>query len=267
MRIISLTSIPPRFAYLGEVLEGLLAQKADAVHLYIPRSYRRFPDSDIPLPDLPNGIELRYIDQDFGPATKVLPAISEFAAVDAQILFCDDDVIAAPDWASKLFDIQARRPTEAVATLGRLADGYVLKRKNPPLRPVAKQIKLKHDVQYRFERVLARFSDFVPTRRPIVFPGYVDILFGHGGVVVKPDFFDDEAFKVPEESWFVDDIWLSAQLARNQIPIYCPWRLKCPVGSLASKDASLLDLKVEGEDRSAMNRTASLYCQSKFGIW
>ena len=41
--VISLTSIPPRFATLGPVLETLTAQGADAVVLALPRTYRRFP--------------------------------------------------------------------------------------------------------------------------------------------------------------------------------------------------------------------------------
>ena len=42
--------------------------------------------------------------------------------------------------------------------------------------------------------------------------GFADILQGLGGVVVRPDFFDDEAFDIPDILWAVDDVWLSGML-------------------------------------------------------
>jgi hypothetical protein len=38
-RIISLTSIPPRFARLAPTLRALQEQAADEIRLYIPRRY------------------------------------------------------------------------------------------------------------------------------------------------------------------------------------------------------------------------------------
>ncbi|MGB0493965.1 MAG: glycosyltransferase family 2 protein, partial [Paracoccaceae bacterium] len=67
--IISLTTVPPRFPYIGENLRGLLRQNAeiDAINLYIPKQYKRFSYKEYELPILPEGVNLRIVPQDYGP--------------------------------------------------------------------------------------------------------------------------------------------------------------------------------------------------------
>ena len=74
--IVSLSSIPPRFHKIGATLQALLGQSAriDRICLYIPEVYRRFPDWDGSLPEVPEGIEIHRTEADLGPATKVLAA-------------------------------------------------------------------------------------------------------------------------------------------------------------------------------------------------
>lgn len=46
---------------------------------------------------------------------------------------------------------------------------------------------------------------------------------GCAGIMIKPKFFTEEFFdykKAPEEAFFVDDIWISGNLARRDIPRY-----------------------------------------------
>jgi hypothetical protein len=260
-----LTSIPPRFPFLKAVLEGLVAQRAaDEIRLYIPKRYRRFPAYDGSLPEVPVGINICRTNEDYGPATKVLPAIREFRGRDVQILFCDDDGVFPPGWAKRLFKVQSKRKTQTIATLGR----RVTKDAPKPGWPCARQIVHKHDIQYRFGRFLEKKFGFNrPNFRPIVFPGYVDIMFGVCGVVVRPEFFDDEAFEIPEEAWFVDDFWLSAQLARNGVKIYCPWRFPCPRSGEAWSQDSLLDLEIEGAGRQALNCAAVKWVKNRYNIW
>ncbi len=268
MRIISLSSIPPRFPFLKKSLESLVSQKSvDEVRLYIPKKYRRFPDYDGSLPDVPKGVTICQIDEDLGPATKILPACRDFKGQDVQILFCDDDGLFPKNWAKKLFDIQAKRSDEAVATLGRPVGGYVPNHVVARRGTYAKQILIEHDIQYRAGRVLQKMFGYVPLKRPMIVAGYVDVFFGVCGVVVKPDFFDEEAFDIPDVAWAVDDVWLSAQLARKDIAIYTPWRLPCPRSSEAVDEDSLLDLEVEGDGRQDLNRKTAIYCQQKYGIW
>ena len=74
--VVSLSSIPPRFAELAPTLNSLVNQSADiaGVYLYVPESYRRFPEWDGSLPDVPAGVEVRRCAEDWGPATKILGA-------------------------------------------------------------------------------------------------------------------------------------------------------------------------------------------------
>jgi len=268
VRIISLSSIPPRFPFLKESLQTLVDQEvADDIRLYIPKKYRRFPEYNGELPEVPASVTVCQIDDDLGPATKILPACKEFRNQDVQILFCDDDGLFPKGWAKRLFKTQSKRSDQAIATWGRAIGDYVPNPVLPRRGSYAKQIRIEHDVQYRAGRVLQKMFGYIPLIRPMIAPGYVDVFFGVGGVVVKSDFFDDEAFNIPDEAWTVDDVWLSAQLARNNISIYCPWRLPCPRSSDSVNQDSLLDLEFQGETRQESNRKAAQYCQKKYGIW
>lgn len=267
-RVISLTSIPSRFPRLQPTLQSLLEQDADEVRLYIPPSYRRFPDWDGKAPDVPRGVTLCFADQDYGPATKILPACSDLQGQDVQILFCDDDGTYAPSWAEALFSIQAERPQDAVAGYVRSAQGYVPNQVHPVKEPRVQEVPIKRDIPYRLARLSQKvFRTPAPWRRPIRKGGYGEIFFGVGGVVVRPDFFDEVAYEIPKEAWAVDDVWLSAQLARRGIAIYCPARHPMPREAGQSHTDSLLHLETDLGGRQELNRKAARYCQEKFGIW
>jgi GT2 family glycosyltransferase len=246
-------------------LESLLAQGADQVRLHIPHTYRRFPDWDGTLPSVPAGVQVIRCDTDLGPATKILPAARDLRGQDAQILFCDDDCIVPPGWADRLFAIQARRPDQAVAVYVRPS---YLPAARPPESCQAWQVPVAWDIPYRASRLMHKlFGTSVAFRRPFWIPGYGAVLFGVGGVVVRPEFFDDTAFDIPEIAWLVDDIWLSAMLARRGIRIYCPWRAALPKPQDSSTLDALLDTTFAGQDRQALNRAAAEFCRDRFGIW
>ena len=99
--VISLTTIPPGFVHVRECLQSLLVQAADvaAISLHIPQSYKRFACAESHLPRLPKAVNLRVVDEDLGPATKILPACREYQAQDVFILSCDDDKIYDRGWA------------------------------------------------------------------------------------------------------------------------------------------------------------------------
>ncbi len=99
MDVISLTSIPPRFAGLGPVLESLLEQGADRVALALPRRYARFTGPVTP-PPLPSGVTLLRPVTDHGPITKLLPAQARWP--DARLILCDDDCLYGAGWLDAL---------------------------------------------------------------------------------------------------------------------------------------------------------------------
>jgi len=108
--VISLTAIPPRYGQLPRVLAALLAQGADRVALVLPRRYARFGAA--PRPTLPGGVTLIETEDDAGPAGKLLATARAFP--DADILYCDDDWIYGPGWASAFRAARVRHGAEAV---------------------------------------------------------------------------------------------------------------------------------------------------------
>jgi hypothetical protein len=273
LRIISLSTIPPRFATLGPTLESLVAQKAeiDEVRLHIPLRYRRFPDYDGALPQVPDGVRIVRPDTDLGPASKVLFTARELRGKPAQILFCDDDKVFAPTWAGDLLAVQATRPSECVALNGKAVPSH--RGKPGPFQPKAVRTG-KLDLPLRARRLAHRVRTAVlrqdaprPMRRPIARAGYVDILQGLGGVVVRPDFFDDTAYDIPDAVWTVDDVWLSGLLAWKGIPIWLPAGIEEPVTTGAHDIDSLYRSTIEGITRKDANRASVAYMQERFGIW
>ncbi|QBF33373.1 glycosyltransferase [Thalassococcus sp. S3] len=275
-KIISLTSIPPRFAELGQTLRTLTSQTADVdeIRLYLPRRYRRFPDSAIALPDLPSGIRVIYVDEDLGPASKVLFAARDLQDRDCQILFCDDDRYYHPTWAETLFAYQRERPKECVAAIGDHLDEFVAPSRKPARLPRAVVSHHGFDPGYRLDRVkhlltggLTQSRSPKPMRRPVQSAGYVDILSGCAGAVVRPSFFSSDAFEIPRHVWMVDDIWLSGQLEARGIPIWVPERQYLASRSANDRIEALYDANLAGLDRNAANVNAIRYLQSKHGIW
>lgn len=98
MLVIALTTIPPRYGQLPQVLDALTAQGADRVALVVPIRYARFDPA--PLPDLPDSVQVLETERDLGPAGKLLAPARAFPGAD--ILYCDDDWLYAPGWAATL---------------------------------------------------------------------------------------------------------------------------------------------------------------------
>ncbi|RJG41661.1 glycosyltransferase family 2 protein [Mesorhizobium sp. DCY119] len=270
MRVISLTTIPPRFEAVGATLKSLVSQtgQIDEIRLYVPRRYRRFPDYGGELPDVPAGVTIVRSDDDLGPASKVLFAAHSLRGRDAQLLFCDDDRLYRHDWAATLFDAQSDRPDECVALFGKdLRLG--LKRS---LLPRAVRDKGKFDHRFaRFKHGLASILTNTPGPRPgrvvVSRAGYADVLTGFGGAVVRPHFFDDSAFDIPSILWAVDDYWLSGLLAAKSIGIWLPAGLEQPGWTDANELDALVDATIDGAGRTEANARCIRYMQDHFGVW
>jgi hypothetical protein len=278
MPVIALSSIPSRFAQLGAVLRALRAQDVPdlAVELYLPRRYRRFAAYDGTLPEVPPGVEIIRVEEDFGPATKILHAVERHRARDPQILYCDDDILYAPGWARGLLAAQATNPAHAAAAAGLNLDALGLAL--PVVAgPRAILQRRGRDWSYLIARAVQILrhggASRVPPerkaiRRMIARTGFVDIAEGYGGVVVRPSFFDAGFRDIPPALWSVDDVWISGHLARRG------------VGIIAVRDAARLRLtrahdgtdplhgaEIEGMGRFEANRACALHLRDRFGIW
>lgn len=258
--IVSLTSIPPRMARIGPTLESLLRQDAriDAVILWIPRSYRRPEFGSFALPTLPSGIEVRRCDFDYGPATKILPACDAFRDRDVRILYCDDDRIYDPSWATRLLAASDAHPGTCIAEVGEVVA--------LTLKKAFKATRLYRGLTLA---TLGIFGSLYrrEMRQLEVDSGRVDICKGYGGVLVRPEFFTPAAFDIPDLLWTVDDIWLSGQLALNGIPIHkaSPRELSHKT-DLAEVDA-LVDYVYADHRREQANAACIRYFQERHGIW
>ncbi|MWD29154.1 glycosyltransferase family 2 protein [Aquicoccus sp. SCR17] len=276
--IVTLTSIPPRFGEIGPTLDSLRQQTAaiDEIRLYIPRHYRRFPDYDGHLPDIPAGVTIHRPENDLGPATKLLFAARDFRGQeDVQILFCDDDRIYPPEWAAELSALQAERPDEAVALSGwEVEQGSGAVPPGTRRQPRHRKRNRRWDWHYRLARIRQqwRLGTLRPTRRKpprrlIDRAGYADVFQGFGGVVVRPDFFEEEDFDIPRVVWAADDVWLSGKLAHRGIPIWVPAGLHAPRTSNADDADALWRSVIDGATaREAATKGVRLL-RERYGVW
>lgn len=276
--IISLSTIPPRFGHIGATLASLLAQKArpEAIRLYIPRRYRRFADYDGSLPAVPDGVTIVRVDDDLGPATKVLYAARDLRGQAVDILYCDDDRCYLPDWSSRLLRARAARPDDAVAAGGRSLASLNLPDYHPKPHPqavLAPSGKDQMGFQLRWLWMSLRRLAGTPITLSAPFKtidrsGYVDVAQGFAGVAIRPDFLDDPAFDIPPVLWSVDDIWLSGEMARLGVRIWAEAGANRSRAVLAAGSTRpLFKAVIEGANRDDANLACALHMQRTYGIW
>jgi len=275
MLIVSLSTIPSRFDLIAPALNSLRDQTAqiDRIILYIPHEYRRFKDYDGSLPKVPDGVEIRRASKDYGPATKVFCAVQEFADQDCDILFCDDDRIYGRTWAQTMLEARAEHPDACIATMGReastLFDSQQIRTHHP--RVVKREWQkdywflLRYALWYMIRRLPSRPDR--PRRKVFKTAGYIDILMGFGGALVKPSFFEPEDFDIPDGCWTVDDIWISGMLARKGIGIWIPANVNEPANSSAYWEHPLWAATIEDISRVDAENLTFDYLQKTFGIW
>lgn len=276
--VISLSSIPPRFDKLGPALQSLLRQKLrpEAIELYIPRTYRRFPDWGGGLPDLPEGIRLVRVDRDCGPATKVIPAAKAWRGQEVDLLYVDDDVAFARDWAGRC--LQARRAHPGAVLCGAALQLDQLDRPWTPEGHVPRAICApppSGQPLYHLHRLVAGAFRWRGGQARLASParkldrsGFADIAMGYGGVAIRPEFLDDVADDPPATLWAVDDIWLSGHFARRGVPIWADRTLDRGRRVIAASRAEpLYNAVIEGADRRAANRACVDHMRAVFGVW
>lgn len=274
--VVSLSTIPPRFPEIGTALNRLLAQDhpADEIHLYIPKHYRRFPEHAFCLPDVPDGITVKVVENDYGPATKVLPCARAHWGTRTRIVYCDDDRLPTRDWLQALLDATATRPQDALVSSGDTLEAYGLPMSNVPHLPRAELRSRRTDLRYYRER-LRQFGLTACGKPPLAKParrryrssGYVDFAQGLGGVSIRPEFLDQDDFDIPEVVWAVDDIWLSGAYARKGIGIWAASQAPLPPAGAAARKSGLAESVIEDHDRQAADRACIAYMQNRYGIW
>jgi len=262
--IVTLSTIPPRFGEIGKTLKSILHQKlpAEQIILYIPKSYRRFPEWGGALPSVPDGVSIHRTETDLGPATKVLPAVREFAGKSTDILFCDDDVVYDPHWTRRFADLRKTMPKACLAEAGKDIADIAPASRSPERLPRAGggvrdwRSRLASIIRHRQRRA----SFFLNS-------GYCDVFLGVSGVMVRPEFFSQTAFDIPEILWTVDDFWLSGHLETRGVPIWLNADAPRRADRASRKVESLKAMVHDGYDRHAANQACVDYYRQNYGIW
>ena len=235
--------------------------------MYIPRRYARFPEYEGSAPEIPEGVVLRRLEEDFGPATKLLGPLRDNPEPETQILFCDDDMRYEAGWAASLFTEQARRPDCAICPLGSPLSAEVktdyVSAHDPQAERWAKTLR------YHLLRLGQKFTtlSFKPSRPLLRRNGFGDLIYGAVGTVVRSAFFDDRVFEIPVHLRSVDDIWISGMLAVRGVPVWAPAGHMWPHHRGAARIQPLLKSVIADMDRCQANEACVRYFQETYGIW
>lgn len=210
---------------------------------------------------MPKGVTICHCDQDYGPATKVLPAAKDLKGQDVDILFCDDDKIYDRGWHARFKSEAAKKPNTCIIEVGEtfpdISDDY-----RPSDRLPRSRWKHKDSI-YRVKRILCLFT----IKPNLTSPGYVDQISGFAGVLVRPEWFDELFYDIPDVMWTVDDPWISGHLERVGIPIWNTGKRRHLREGEGSRVDALLNLVQEGHDRIEADLLVIDYFREKYGIW
>lgn len=209
--VVTLSTLPGRIGKILPALNSLLDQTMlpDRIILNIPAfSTREKRCYDVP-ESLSNHsvVTILHTNKDWGPATKLLPVLRYFAAEpDTLILALDDDNIYPTSFIETFQYYAVRMPFAALSLRGWHIPN---------------------------SRRWLDVREFKGTEIDVPVP--TDVIQGCGGILVRPRFFTEDIFDysgAPPESFFVDDLWISGNLARRQVPrfvipysgafVYCP---------------------------------------------
>lgn len=269
--VVTLTSIPPRFANLPRKIASLMRQTVppDSIELYLPRSYRRFPGPRPRLPRLPAPVRIIDVDDDLGPATKVLPASHHWHGENIDLLLCDDDRPEDPGWVARFASARRHRPDDIVCESGWLVDTLISGPRHATDQPrVQVSPQLGKTLGYHVQRLLT-LRLYTPKTRVYPQSGYADVFAGVYGAMMAPGVFQHpEAWNIPDILWTVDDVWLSGMARKNGTRIWVNSVARpVPRDRYFDRIAALKHHVEGGFDREGANRLCVQYFRDRYGIW
>lgn len=196
--IVCLTTIPSRLGDLDQTLKSLLDQSRSPQHirLYLPRwSIREAREYEVPsfLTQLRSLEIIRC--EDYGPATKFIPALQDLP-LEQSLLIVDDDRLYPNCLVDNFHRWSQDNPGIAIGAAGWIVPSDLTDRELTLWRNL-RQIPPAPIKSTRTKK-----------KRP------VHILEGYAGYLIKPKFFDLEQIKnfsqAPPATFYVDDVWMSA---------------------------------------------------------
>lgn len=268
--VVTLTSIPPRYANLPRKLASLKRQsiRPDKVELHIPKTYRRFPGERPQLPPLPDWVDVIEAEFDYGPATKVLPAAKRWRGTPTDLLICDDDRLQDRDWVARFVKGRKSRPADILCERGwNIVDQFGIQQSDPDLPRAELEPRQGRTLTYRLKR-LASLLLWHPPRKLYASAGYVDVFEGFLGALAPADAFPEKAYSIPDIVWTVDDVWLSGMAYSNGVKTWVN-AMPRPVYARGKYDrmAALVAHVEQDYGRTEANRYAVELLRSHYGVW
>jgi hypothetical protein len=206
--VICLTTTPTRLPRIESTLKSLMYQTVAprSIQLHIPaHSLREGRPYHIP----EQLLELASVEvvscEDFGPATKLIPALYTFSP-DQLLIVVDDDTLYPPTMVEDFLRAQAIAPDTALALSGSIVPADLTDRPDT-----------LWSILFEHAPTPLRASRSRIARR-------IDILRGCDGYLVQPRFFDRMALSdytsAPSAAIWADDVWISVhcQAAKVVIP-------------------------------------------------
>ena len=212
--VVTLSTIPPRIEKIWPTINSILLQTAlpSKIYVWIPKQYKRFNNASIKkIPDFLMAhplIEVNLIDEDYGPATKLLPCLKMDLKPETKIVVVDDDKLYKPKLIQLLDNFSTKKQNAAITINGTNIITSNKKRSFKGKRPHTKK---------------------------------VNILHGNGGYLVRQKFFSQSIFTHPHdypELFYHDDVWISGNLHQTNTKIYITpnnWTKSCKQSKLLKK--------------------------------
>ena len=194
--VVSLTTIPSRIQAIYPTLRSLSDQTVRPARIVVALpAYSRRQQRPYVVPDRIRQQPLVTVlaaGRDWGPATKLIPALEQLAdRPDTLVLAVDDDNVYPRTFIETMVRHASVLPDAAFGLRG---------------WPVPASLRWR-------DRLTIFGTD-------VAAPVRTDVLEGCGGILVRPRFFDSSFRDLSEAAHFADDVWISGHLARNGIPAY-----------------------------------------------
>ena len=256
--IITLTTIPSRFKNIMDVLPSLMNQsiKADEIVLSLPVESVREPSSKDPydaklIKQVESlGITVLRVKKDYGPATKLLGCLqreldaNHSPETEPLILTFDDDKNYHADCAKQLLEGWQRNQDCVVA------------RKGSVIMQLSKDSRLYLANKAMYDTI-DRHHEITLLGCNLSKDTEISIVFGTGGVLYRPSFFDYDVFdfrikrgdKPIKHMFFVDDVFLSGYLGFKGVTKKAISFEKTDfLNKLNGKNATLLDVSTKNRE-------------------
>jgi len=235
--IITFTTTPDRIYKIKYMLMSILDQSYAVEEIRINVPYYSCKGVKYKIPKwLKNmkSVKIYRTVKDWGPATKLIPALLDKNNKNKKIIVVDDDVIYGYYTVETLYDYFEKYHNKTAITM------------------YGDVIKSNHDTE---NGLFTRMYNYVTGEN------YTDLLRGHSAYIVTPKMFNKRLYdydKVPKECFYVDDNYFSGHLKKNKVKILMvgmkykaiplPEMTACAIGALHG------DQNHDGRNERVVNR-------------